>query len=125
MTKKQIMCIASRKMFMHWVKLYFPDIVNKWKPIKTDEEAGDERSAFWSLCEFMDKPGSMGLRLYALIQTVDIRETRQLCLGEPAAGSLEEEARLIFKEAEVLFEQCLKNKSAASGLLPECVAWNT
>ena len=123
MTRKQIMCIASRKMFMHWVKLYFPGIINDWKPIKTDEDAADEQSAFWSLCEYIDRPGSAGLRLYALIQTIDIRETRQLCLGEQSPASLEEEARLIFEEAEALFEQCKKNKSASSGLDPAWVAW--
>ena len=87
------------------------------------QEAEDEQFAFWSLCEYIDRPGSAGLRLYALIQTIDIRETRQLCLGEALPASLEEEARLIFKEAEALFEQCRKNKSASSGLHPAWVAW--
>jgi hypothetical protein len=123
MTEKQMLIIASRKMFMHWVKLYFPHIIKDWKPIKTDEEAHDEKRAFWNLCAYMDKPGSKGLRLYTLIQTIDVRETRQLYLGETVPVSLEEEAALVFKETECLFEQCKKNKSAFSGMTPACVPW--
>jgi hypothetical protein len=123
MTKMQMMHIAQRKMFMHWAKLYFPNIIKDWKPIKTDDEAADERFAFWSVCAYMNRPGSAGLRLYALLQTIDIRETRQLCLGESIPVFLEEETGLILKEAEELFEKCTSNRSSFNGMNPALVAW--
>jgi hypothetical protein len=44
-------------------------------------------------------------RLFNIIQVIDIRETRQLCLGEPIPATISEEASLLFAEAEVLLSK--------------------
>jgi hypothetical protein len=88
--------------------LYYPQKVIDWEPVKTSEEAQDERSAHFKLCEYLKRPPNVGDRLFNIMQVIDIRETRQLCLGEPVPKTLSEEADLLFEEAEEL----LKKKEA-------------
>jgi hypothetical protein len=102
MTKDQMVYVASYRLFMHWVKLYYPQKVIDWKPVKTSEEATDERVAHFRLLQYLKGPPNTGSRLFNLIQVLDIRETRQLCLGEPVPKDLAEEASLLFAEAEEL-----------------------
>jgi hypothetical protein len=104
MTKDQMIYMASYKLFMHWVKLYYPQKVIDWEPVKTSEEAVDERIAHLRLLQHLKGPPNVGDRLFNIIQVIDIRETRQLCLGEPVPKTLSEEAALLFAEAEDLLK---------------------
>jgi len=103
MTEKQMRHIAGRKLALHWIKLYCPNRVNEWARKEKVTELPDEFTAFLTAMNFFNgKSGSFGYRLMIFIQAIDIRETRQLCLGEAFPASIVEEAELVFKEAEEL-----------------------
>jgi hypothetical protein len=119
MTKDRMFFLASYKLFMHWVKLYYPKMVLDWEPVKTHEEAMEERIVHIQLIEYLKRGPSYGERLFNFIQTVDIREARQLCLGEPIPATIKEEASLLFKEAEELFAKAENRARASSGAAGE------
>jgi hypothetical protein len=99
MTKEQMRFIAASKLALHWIKLYRPNRIYEWKTEEALEKLPDENTATWTAMNFMNGGGSLGFRLLTFIQAIDIRETRQLCLGEPVPASIIEEAEFILKEA--------------------------
>ena len=119
MTKDRMFFLASYKLMMHWVKLYFPKKVINWKPVKTNQKTEDEHLAHMMLIEYLKRSPSCGVRLFSFMQTVDIRETRQLCLGEKIPATIKEEAILLFKEAQELFDKAENRYKASSGVAEE------
>jgi hypothetical protein len=111
--------LASYKLFMHWVKLYYPNKVINWDITNTPEQAHEEHVAHIQLMEYLKRGPSYGERVFNFIQAVDIRETRQLRLGEPIPPSIKEEASLLFKEAQDLFDKVENLAKASSGLTKE------
>jgi hypothetical protein len=108
MTKKQMRFIAARKLALHWIKLYRPKRIYEWETEEALERLPDENVATWTAMNFMEGGGSLGFRLLTFIQAIDIRETRQLCLGEAVPASLIEEAEFVLKEALDLLAKCEK-----------------
>ncbi|MCL2277568.1 MAG: hypothetical protein FWC21_06680 [Treponema sp.] len=119
MSDDRIFILASYRLFMHWVKLYFPQKVNDWDKVRTQEEAEDEHIAHFQLIEYLKREPSCEDRLFSFLQVLDIRETRQLCLGEQIPATIKEEANLLFKEAQELFDKAEKRANASSGEIGE------
>ena len=115
MTKEQMRFIAARKLALHWIKLYRPERVYEWETEGELEKLPDENTATWTAMNFMNSGNLTGFRLHTFIQVIDIRETRQLCLGEPVPATLIEEAELILKEALELFAKCEKKIKTSKG----------
>ena len=111
MTKEKMIFTATYNLYLHWVKLYFPQKAIDGAPLRTSEDAADEHTAFFNCRSYMDglnkkQPSakeSYGLRLFALLDTIARRETRQFRLGEPIPETITEEAALLFKEVECFF----------------------
>jgi hypothetical protein len=105
MTETHIQHIAGRKLAFHWIKLYHPERILEWNNHAKVEPLPGEYSATATASQFFDrKKGAMGYKLAIFIEAIDIRETRQLCLGESFPPTLQEEAGLLLKEAEELFD---------------------
>jgi len=115
MTEKQMQHIAGRKLALHWIKLYRPARVIEWARKEKCEELPDEFKASLTAMEFFKGKGSMGYRLSIFIEAIDIRETRQLCLGEAIPDSILDEAVRLKEEAESLFASCAKTFADSSG----------
>jgi hypothetical protein len=123
MTKEKMIFTATYNLYLHWVKLYFPQRSVDGAPIRTGKEAEDEHVAFFTCKTYMkglDKTQpsakeSYGLRLFALLDTIARRETRQFRLGEPIPETITEEAGLLFKEVESFFVKDRKSFVQAVG----------
>jgi len=115
MTNEQIRFIAERKLALHWIKLYSPKRIYEWETKKSVEKLPDENTATWTAMNFMSGDDSLGFRLLTLIQAIDIRETRQLCLGEAIPDSILDEAVRLREEADELLASCEKKYADSSG----------
>jgi hypothetical protein len=104
MTEKQMRILAGRRIAFHWIKLYRPERLNEWKLPEKQKELPHEFEAFLEIMQFIDGnvKHSTGYKLRLLTEAIDIRETRQLCLGEAIPASMLDEAKLVRKEAETL-----------------------
>lgn len=119
--------IATYNLYLHWVKLYFPQKAVITEPIRTDEEAKEEVFAFYDCISYMNgdykqnasSKSPQGLRLFALLDTIARREARQLRLGEPIPSTIKEEASLLFKEVELFFAKDRKKFVQVSGVTKE------
>jgi hypothetical protein len=124
MTKDQMTHIATYNLYLHWVKLYFPQKAVDGAPVRTDDEAKDEVFAFYDCIAYMQgdfasklsAKSSYGDRLFALLDTIARREARQFRLGEPIPETVKEEAALLFKEVELFFDKDRKNFTQVSGI---------
>jgi hypothetical protein len=105
MTEAYMRHIAGRKLAFHWIKLYHPERIIEWNNHTAVKPLPDEYSATMTASQFFNRrKGAMGYKLAIFIEAIDIRETRQLCLGESFPPNLREEAELLLKEAEELFD---------------------
>jgi hypothetical protein len=104
MTERQMRNLAGRRIAFHWIKLYRPERLNEWKLPEKTKELPHEFEAFLTIMQFMDRntKHSTGYKLRLLTDAIDIRETRQLCLGGAIPSSILDEAELVRKEAEDL-----------------------
>ena len=116
MTKDKMYFLASYRLFMHWLKLYYPQKAVDWNIVRTSKEVKDEHLAHFQLIEYLKRGPSCGERLFNFMQTLDLREARQLCLGEPIPSNIKDEADLLFKEAQDLFDKAEKRIRASSGV---------
>jgi hypothetical protein len=105
MTEAYMRNIAGRKLAFHWIKLYHPERINEWNSrTKVNPLPGEYSATATALQFFERRKGAMGYKLSLFIEAIDIRETRQLCPGESFPPTLQEEADLLLKEAEELFD---------------------
>ncbi|MDR1506946.1 MAG: hypothetical protein LBI67_07560 [Treponema sp.] len=123
MTKEKMIFTATYNLYLHWVKLYFPQRAVDGAPVRNSKEAEDERAAFFKCKTYMkglDKAQpsakeSYGLRLFALLDTIARREARQFRLGEPIPETITEEADFLFKEVESFFAKDRNSFIQAAG----------
>jgi hypothetical protein len=100
MTEKQMLQIASTRLYYHFAKLYFPAELAKQNPENPTRET--QHKAHTALVVYMCSRRPAGLRFYCFLEACDIRENRFLGMGG-TAPSIKEEASALFEDAECLF----------------------